>query len=377
MKIVYVLPISWGGIPHYTAELANALSKYADVVVLKPKDFNDELFQNNVKVINAFKPLHFTRKSVKAIYTLKNLINFLSYNNINLINDIKPDVIHFPELYPHSSIFAFLYRLHEKYPIVTTLHATFESIFKDCPYGIISVISRFTKSLVKPDKIIVHTEQDKNTLIKKGVNATKVVVIPHGAYTFFKKYSNGSDAQSNENSILFFGYIGKNKGIEYLIKAIPIVSQEIPDIKVIIAGEGDFSKYQKLIKDNSKFEIYNEFIPNQLVPKLFKRAKVIVLPYIYHQGHSGVLNIAFAFGKPTIVTNVGSLPDMVEHGKAGIVVPPKDSKALAEAIVRLLEDDKLRKKLSRNALKMAEKLSWDRIAKMHIKVYERVLEEKR
>ena len=112
-----------------------------------------------------------------------------------------------------------------------------------------------------------------------------------------------------------------------------------------------------------------------MVPKLFKRAKVVVLPYIYHQGHSGVLNIAFAFGKPAIVTNVGSLPDMVEHGKAGIVVPPKDSKALAEAIIKVLEDDKLRKKLSRNVLKRVENLSWDNIAKMHIKVYRRVLDD--
>jgi len=375
--VAYILPISWGGIPHYTAELANAASKYADVIVLKPKDSNDELFSKDVEVINAFKSMHFTRKSRRAAFSPKNLINFFSFVNIKLIDSTKPDIIHFPELYPQSSIFAFLYRIHKKYPIVSTLHATFEFIFKDCPYGIISVISRFTKSLVKSDKIIVHTEQDKNTLIKRGVNPTKIAVIPHGVYSLFKKYKNGNDAWSQENCILFFGYIGGNKGVEYLIKAVPIVSQVIPDIKVIIAGEGNFSKYSKLIEDHSKFEIYNEFIPNKKVPELFQRAKVVVLPYTYHRGHSGVLNIAFAFGKPAIVTNVGSLPEMVEYGKSGLIVPPKDPEALAEAIIKLLEDDELRKKMSRNALKRAEELSWDNIAKMHIKVYEEVLNERR
>ena len=51
-----------------------------------------------------------------------------------------------------------------------------------------------------------------------------------------------------------------------------------PILLIIIAGEGNFSKYQKLIKDDSKFEIYNEFIPNQLVSKIFKRTKVVMLP---------------------------------------------------------------------------------------------------
>jgi len=70
------------------------------------------------------------------------------------------------------------------------LHATFESIFKDCPYGIISVISRSTKllSLTKLDKIIVHTKQNKKSLIKKGIDATKIVVIPHGVYLLFIMY---------------------------------------------------------------------------------------------------------------------------------------------------------------------------------------------
>ena len=395
MKVVYILATNWGGIPHYTAELANAISRYIDdVVVLKPKDSYDDLFSKSVQILNVFRPIQFSRKNMLRVFDPQNIINFLSYRNIKLVDNIKPDIIHFPELYPYSSIFTFLYKIHEKYPIISTLHATFESPvhllnLKNFIDGLLASVTEFTKYLVKSEIMIVHTRDNKNTLIKRGVPPNKVVVIPHGVYNIFKKYiffnkkvNNKKEKeieikQEYENCVLFFGYLGRNKGLEYLIEAIPIVSQEIPDIKVIIAGEGDFSKYQKLIKDNSKFEIYNEFIPNQLVPKLFKRAKVIVLPYTYHQGHSGVLNIAFAFGKPAIVTNVGSLPDMVEHGKAGIVVPPKDSKALAEAIIKVLEDDKLRKKLSRNALKMAEKLSWDRIAKMHIKVYERVLEEKR
>jgi len=375
MKVTYILPISWGGIPHYTAELANAVSKYADVTVLKPKDSNDKLFSGRVEVVNAFKPMYFSRKSgTHATFPLRNLINFFSFRNIKLIDSIRPNIVHFPELYPQSAIFTFLYRIHEKYPIVSTLHATFESPLallssENFVYGILASITELTKSLVESDKIIVHTERDKNTLIKKGVNPAKIAVISHGAYSFFK--GNKDVPESKENCILFFGYILPHKGLEYLMRAVPIVSKEIPDVKVIIAGEGDISKYQ--ISDRLRFEIYNYFIPNEMVSQLFQRSKVVVLPYLCHIGHSGVLTIAFSFGRPVIVTNVGDFPNLVRDGIEGLIVPPRDPRALAEAIIKLLKDDGFRKKMGRNALKKAQELSWDNVAKMHLEVYKEVL----
>jgi glycosyltransferase involved in cell wall biosynthesis len=377
MQVVYILPISWGAIPHYTAGLANAVSKYADVVVLKPKDSNDNLFSKDVEVINAFKPMYFSRKHKIKAFSLINVINFFSFGNVKLVDKIRPEIIHFPELYPQSSIFTFLYRIHRKYPIVSTLHATFDSPshllnLKSFTYGTLASITEFTKGLVKSDRIIVHTQKNKNTLIKRGVNHEKIAVVPHGAYTFLKKYGKDEAAEDEGNYVLFFGYIVKNKGIEYLAKCAPIISEEVPNIKVIVAGEGDLLGCKALM-DDSRFEIHNEFIPNEKVAELFQRAKVVVLPYTYHQGHSGVLTIAFAFGKPVIVTNVGDLPNLVKDGKEGLIVPPKDPKALAGAIIKLLKDDELRREMGENALKKAEELSWDNIAKMHMKVYEEVL----
>ncbi len=380
MKVAYILSISWGGIPHYTAELANAVSKYADVVVLKPKDYNDEPFSEDVEVINAFESMQFPRERKTKAFSIRNFINFFSFRNIKLIDDIKPDIVHFPELYAQASIFAFLYRIHKRYPIVSTLHATFESPLsllrtKNFTYGVLASITESTKYLVKSDRIIVHAQGNKDTLIKRDISPKSIAVIPHGAYSFFKKYDE-NETESEKDCVLFFGYIVENKGIEYLIKAVPIVSMELSDVKVIIAGEGDFSRYSKYIKDESKFEIYNEFIPNTKVSELFQRAKLVVLPYTHHQGHSGVLTVAYSFGKPVIVTNVGDLPNLVKDGREGLVVPPKNPENLADAIIKLLKDDKLRKEMGRNALKKAEELSWDNIAKRHIEIYDEVIAER-
>jgi len=375
MKVVYILPVSSGAMPHYTAELANAVSKYAHTVVLKPEDYNDYLFSKDVEVINVFKPIYFPKKHQIKALSLRNAKNLFSFRNIKIVDKIKPDIIHFINLYPHISFFTYLYKVDTKYPTVCTLHSTFRfRNLSPARFGfsgsLLQFISLFTRRLVKPDKIIVHSNQNKNILVEGGINPEKVIVIPHGSYTFLRSFANVESRWKNkENSILFFGYITKNKGIEYLIKAIPIVSKEIPDIKAIIAGEGDLSGYRSLI-DKSKFEIYNEFIPNEKIPELFQRAKLVVLPYTYHQGHSGVLNIAFAFGKPVIVTNVGDLPNLVKDGREGLIVPPKSPRALADAIIKLLKDEGLRKQMSKNALKKAEELSWDDIGKRHIEVYE-------
>jgi glycosyltransferase involved in cell wall biosynthesis len=378
MRVLYILSASWGGIPHYTAELANAVSKYANVLVFKPEDYNDQLFSESVTTVKAFKPMRFSRERLTSAFSLDNLKSFFSYKNIRLVDVIKPDIVHFTELYSWSSIFSFLYRICGRYPVVSTLHATFRSPLhllntRNFLYGLLAGITEFTKYLVNSDAIIVHTMEDKKTLIRRGVNSEKIFVIPHGAYELFRNMHVNESGENEENCILFFGYIAENKGVEYLIKAVPLILKEIPGIKVIIAGEGEFAPYSKLIYGKTRFEIYNAFVPNEMVPRLFRRAKVVVLPYIHHRGQSGVLNIARTFGKPAIVTSVGDLPNMVEDGKDGLVIPPKDPKALAEAVVKLLKDDELRKQMGRNALKKAQELSWDNIAKMHMNVYEGVL----
>lgn len=384
MRVLYILSVSWGGIPHYTAELANAISKYCDVVVVKPKDANDIIFSEYVEIVHGFKPITFSRKDSLKLLSSTNLVNILSYRNIeNILRDLKPDITHFTELYPYTSFFVRLHNIDKKFPVVCTFHSTFKSfLFSPFQYGlfksIIFSIAELSKRLINPKKIVVHTRNDKSTLIERGIDPNRIVVIPHGAYSFFKKFykRNKENSKSDNRVVLYFGYIQENKGLEYLLKAMEIIRDSIPDVKLIIAGEGDLTRYSNLIeKLNKSLEIYNDFIPNNLVAKLFSHADIVVLPYTYHKGYSGVLTIALSFGKPVIVTNVGDLPNIIENYREGIIIPPRNPKALANAIIRILEDDKLRKIMSKNALKKAKELSWNNIAKKHIKIYEEILKE--
>ena len=131
-----------------------------------------------------------------------------------------------------------------------------------------------------------------------------------------------------------------------------------------------------MILNNKNYEVYNRFIPDKEVSYFFQRAKVVVLPYI-EGTQTGIIPIAYAFKKPVVVTDVGDIPDVVDDGKTGFIVPPKDSKALADSILKLLKDDKLRKEMGENAyIKMKKELSWNKITEKTIEVYKNILYSK-
>jgi glycosyltransferase involved in cell wall biosynthesis len=100
----------------------------------------------------------------------------------------------------------------------------------------------------------------------------------------------------------------------------------------------------------------------------FNRADIIVLPY--HTGwNSGVVSSAFGFKKPVIATTIGGFKDVIEHGKTGLLVPPKDPDSLADAIVSLARDDQQRKTLVENATNVSKKNSWNELAKKTSEIY--------
>lgn len=351
---------------HYLAQLANAVSQFADVVIIGPKRFPYSYFSSDIEVMNVLdcsigQHANRIRKAVSLI-------------NVNLVKKIKPDVIHITDTQSLIALFLFLTGVCKKYVTVYTNHDPQPHMEGNLD----AILGNFLHNhLIKYDRIIVHGKTLKDILIERGVSEKKVGVIPHGSYFLFRNLNPKDSIPPEPNTILFFGHIRKYKGLEYLIRATPLISKELPDLKVIIAGDGDFSTYSGLITDKSRFEIYNRAIPDEAVPGLFQRSQLLVLPYV-EATQSGPLHIAYVFKKPVVATSVGAIPEAVEHGKTGLLVPPKNESALAEAIVALLKDDELRRKMGENAYKKAiQELSWYTIAKNTIDVYKEAISERR
>ena len=90
-------------------------------------------------------------------------------------------------------------------------------------------------------------------------------------------------------------------------------------------------------------------------------------------GQSGILNIALAFNKPIIASDVGGISEVIINGETGYLVPPRNPVALAEAIICLLNDNAKRELMSENLRELSSQLSWDNIALKHINIYTNIL----
>lgn len=370
LKIVYILPYDWGAMPQYTAEIANAVAKNADVTVVGSKGIPVNYFSGKIKIVKLFDSLNFSMNHLEKAFSFKTFSAFLSYSKIKAIEEMNPDIIHITTpLMPPLAFFLLISKLDRKYPVIYTkhgLHSNSGFIKKLFEEYVLNLFERF----VSFKKIIVHTKNDREELLTtRNLSERDVIVVPHGTYSFFTQHEK--EIHTEQNTILFFGNIREYKGLDVLLSTIPTITKRIPELKVIIAGGGDLSPYQSQMEacNGSIFEIHNEFVPDDLVAALFQRSTLVVLPYTKMSGMSGVLNVAYAFGKPVVVSDVGGLDEAVEHGKTGLLVPPRDPQALADAIIRLLVDSDLRATMEENVKAKAEELSWDSVAKKTMEVY--------
>jgi glycosyltransferase involved in cell wall biosynthesis len=222
--------------------------------------------------------------------------------------------------------------------------------------------------------VILHGQRlEEQYLAANGARCRNTHVIPHGCYTVFRHWAD-PHVEEIPSSALFFGRIQKYKGLDTLLKAAEIVARDIPSFNILIAGAGpDLERRRDELARNPHCVVRSGYLSNEEVARAFQQSSVVVLPYT-EGSQSGVVRIAYVFGKPVIVTDVGSLAESVQPGVTGLVIPPGDEQALARAIVELLRDEQRRKAMSAAAARVpSEDLSWDTIARRTEEVYRAVV----
>jgi len=192
--------------------------------------------------------------------------------------------------------------------------------------------------------------------------------IPHPVYEIFPPAISKEKARKilqidDKRTILYFGFIRYYKGVRYLIKAMPLILDSM-DVKLLICGEFYEGREELLslieeLKLNSKVMVIDSFIPNEKVGHYFCAADLVVLPYVTAT-QSGIVQIAYHYQKPVVVTSVGGLPEVVKDGKCGYVVNPRDPAAIAEKVQRFYQQDK-ETEFRKNIKTEKQKYSWDRM----------------
>ncbi|VVB95994.1 Trehalose synthase [uncultured archaeon] len=195
---------------------------------------------------------------------------------------------------------------------------------------------------------------------------------PRKKSTVLNKY-NGE----NHKIILTVSKIIEQKGIQNIILAMPNILKYDGNIKLVIVGKGDYmanlnNLVQKLSIGNNVIFIGN--VPFESLPDYFNACDLFVNPTIRQNGYDLTILEAMACEKPVVVSNIGSVPTAIEDGVDGLLVPTGDIKKLAEAVIKVLKDQELAKRLGKAARKkIEEKFSLERMVDSTIKVYEEVI----
>lgn len=234
--------------------------------------------------------------------------------------------------------------------------------------------------------IIVHSKyiEDKLHRIFPFTQGNSSV-IPHGNFDNYlpeRPITKGEAIQqlglpADAQLLLFFGYLREYKGVDLLVEAFEQAGGQNGRLHLIIAGRPHSATLTKKLHQmielhphGDRIMLHDHFIPNEDVATYFSAADAIVLPY-RHIDHSGIIHLAYSFGKAVIATAVGDFPEAVEHQKSGLLLPPNDVACLAEVITEATAQPKLLAQMGEYGRFLSEsKYSWRDIARKTCVIYQ-------
>ena len=385
-----ILMLTWeypprivGGISRVVHDLSKRLIKDGhDVTVITYKDGNVPEFEND--------------KGVK-VYRIENymihpsnFIDWIMQMNFNMIakaNELIAKGEKFDVIHAHDWLVAYSAKTLKnsfKIPLVSTIHAT-EAGRNN---GIHDEVQRYindTEWLLtyESSEVIVNSNYMKCELQRLfGLPFDKINVIPNGVntnnfngierdYEFRRQY-----AMDNEKIILYVGRLVYEKGIQHLISAMPKILNGYNDSKLIIAGRGgmaDELKYQAESMGLGNKVYFTGYLDSKQLQKIYKCADVAVFPSTYEPFGIVALEAMLA-GVPTVVSDIGGLDEIINHGIDGMKSYAGNANSIADSVLALLYDHKLCASIAKNAKsKVKEQFNWNKIAQDSHFVYEKAI----
>ena len=239
--------------------------------------------------------------------------------------------------------------------------------------------------LIRLSDAVISTSNEQAAIIKKifFINEAKIFKVFNGIDpASFSPSSNIIIRQKRnmapgENLLLSIARLEKDKGIQNIIYALPDILKVFPDTKLMVVGDGSYAPELKKQVKKLKLEsnvIFTGMLPFESLPDYFNACDLFINPTIRQNGYDLTILEAMACEKPVVVSNIGSVPTVIENGVDGLLVPTGDIKKLAEAIIRVLRDKELAERLGKAARKkIVEKFSVESMVEGTLKVYEEVI----
>ena len=234
------------------------------------------------------------------------------------------------------------------------------------------------------DKIIAVSDDIKTFFVeKRGIEADKIITIPYGVDLDLYSCRNGVKKREELNLNAFdpvigvVGHLSEVKGHTYLIEAAPKICKKFPDVKFVFAGSGPQREtLEKQVKNLNLSSNFHFLGVRRDIPELLNIIDIFVLPSLF-EGLPNVILEAMASSKPVVASAVGGIPEAVQHQVTGLLVPPKDPDALADAILKMLADREWATNMGKEGRKRVEEFfSIENEVKKIQQVYDDLFEQK-
>jgi glycosyltransferase involved in cell wall biosynthesis len=408
LHIVLVEPANSGGLIHFDYQLCTALSDAgADVTLIAGTEYELATLPHNFTVQRMLslwkgfdeKPasadLNLRKRAVGKLY--RNLRRVLRGGRmvaawINLTVYLlrsRPDIIQFSIL-EHPFEFIFISYLKRRGYILGQICHEFEK--REKKRLLSKLLNRLDSNAYHSfSKIFFLSEDTKRRFLASynGISEQATIPIPHGNSEWLLRIQRPPEEvnlrtrygiKDGERVALFFGLLSPSKGVEDLIDAFGLVLERC-DAKLVVAGyptkhfnvNAIKARLSELkISDNVIMDL--RYIPLDEIGAIMEMATVVVYPYL-SSTQSGALQTAYSFGRPVIATAVGGLPEVVEDGKSGFLVPVHSPEKMAEKIFTMLNDRSLATEMGSYARKLSvTRFSWNSIAGQMLAQYKDVLD---
>ena len=363
MRIALVSPYDWcvkGGVNNHVEQLARYFRGWGhDVTIFAPASWPDAV---------AGECYVFGKPVTVPVGGSKVRVSFswMSPKARRMLADQDFDVMHAHEpLMPLVPYHLFRYSKAVK---IGTFHAASESAFHF--YSVTKFLAKRNFRMLD-GKIAVSPSAANH--IARFYNGY-YNIIPNGIeyQHFARQVAPLPEFMDGKKNILFVGRPEPRKGLPYLLRAYLRIREQEPNTRLIIVGAGDFGRYQNIMKAFPDV-VFRENVPYEVLPRYHASAHVFCCPNTGNESFGLVLSEAMAARLPVVASNIEAFAAIVTPEHDGLLARPRDEDDIANAILRLLRNEALRKALGERATAKASEYSWDNVARRVMSYYERIL----
>ncbi|HLG73139.1 MAG TPA: glycosyltransferase family 4 protein [Chloroflexota bacterium] len=361
MKIGLVSPYDYaapGGVREHIGALGAAFRERGhDVVILTPnsKDGREE-HHDNVISLGRVTPLRINGSTARITLSM-----WLTHRVRQILREQQFDVLHIHEpLMPALPLTVL--RCSETINIAT-FHAHGQSYASNLGYLVGKTIVRRRVKKLHGRIAVSNTARE----FVESYFPADYTVIPNGIDLEWWQRPvqpiRGFD--DGRPKVLFLGRLENRKGLKYLIRAFEHVRQEVPRARLIVAGEGRLRAGLERYVWRHDLEgdvLFTGFVPAADRPRLFASCDVFCAPSTGQESFGIVLLEAMACGKPVVASNIAGYRDVVTNRREGLLVPVKDPRAIADALIELLSNPARREELAEQGKRTVQQYSWSRVA---------------